>query len=184
MTNPWQTGQNGSNGIELAQAEITMACDSQCSAEELIDVSTRALLKNFSDSTSIDLIEDDGSIVRAVTRHADPRKQKILEEHRLKYPLPVTSSYGYPRVIKTGKSQFIPGVSARLADRLFPESETVLAVDGLTVRSYICVPLIAHGRTLGALTVMITDRKRSFTTDDLVVLEEIAAKIAQTLDGR
>jgi GAF domain-containing protein len=62
--------------------------------------------------------------------------------------------------------------------------DTMPGVDGLAVRSYICVPLIAHGRTLGALTAMITDHKRLFTSDDLVTLEDIATKIAETLDGK
>jgi len=169
---------------ETLKNEVNIACDHQCDIEEMLDGVARAMLKNFADSVFVDLIQDDGSMERILTRHTNLRKERVLEEHRKNYPLPPTSSYGYPRVIKTGKPQFIPGVTPRLADRLFPKLVTEGITDPVAVRSYICVPLIAHDRTLGALSAMITDRKHSFATEDLVLLEQMAAKIAEVMDSR
>ena len=175
-----KNGGRKSSGGERALLEIAQACDSQCAPGELLEVMSHALIPAVADAIAVDLVDDDGSIVRIVTRHIDDAKQEALIKHRDSDPLPLTSSYGYPRVIKTGKPQFIPGVSERLADRLFPGAQKKL--DGMLIRSYICVPIVTNGRTLGALTVITTDPKHALTGDDLASLEAIADKIAEALD--
>lgn len=175
-----------SNDRESARRELIAACQSQGSADHLFSEVVEIILKYLADSASIDLVEDNGLITRALTRHVDTQKQKILINQRNINPLPATASYGYPRVIKTGKAQFIPGVSERVGNRLFPNEEpkAQLILDGLGVRSFICVPLIARGRTLGALTVLTTGKSRLLDSDDLLLIEEIALHIAESLDRR
>ena len=139
-----------------------------------------ALLAELVDSAAIDLVQDDGSLERVLTRHVDSETEQVLAQQRNENPLPMTASYGYPRVIKTGKSQFIPGVSERIAGRLFPVADLIL--DGVAIRSYICVPLVARGRVLGALTLLTTGSGRSFEGEDLLFFEELATIIAESLD--
>ncbi len=170
---------------EIARREIAAASQNLGPVDPLFSDVVEVILKYLADSASIDLVEDDGSITRAITRHVDLQKQEVLIHQRNINPLPATASYGYPRVIKTGKSQFIPGVSERVVNRLFPneEPEAQLVLDGLGVRSFICVPLIARGRTLGALTVLTTGKSRLLNSDDLRLIEEIAVLIAESLDS-
>jgi GAF domain-containing protein len=180
MVNNKSNGKNRTTDRESVRREIALACQNDGSVDHLLSSTLEILLKHLADSTSIDLVEDDGSITHAMTRDTDGQRQDLLSNHRDGHPLPLTSSYGYPRVIKTGKSQFIPGVSERIVGRLFPEAELVL--DGLIVRSFICVPLIARGHTLGALTLMTTSANRTLDSDDLLLVEEVAVLIAEALD--
>ncbi|HEX5316573.1 MAG TPA: GAF domain-containing protein [Candidatus Kapabacteria bacterium] len=175
-----------SDDRESARRELAAACQNHGSVDYLFSDVIEIILKYLADSASIDLVEDDGSITRALTRHVDLQKQEILINQRNIHPLPATASYGYPRVIKTGKAQFIPGVSERVGNRLFPneEPEAQLVLDGLGVRSFICVPLIARGLTLGALTVLTTGKSRLLDSDDLLLIEEMAVLIAESLDRR
>jgi GAF domain-containing protein len=177
---------NRADDRESTRRELASACQSDGSVDHLISGVVEIILKYLADSASIDQVEDNGSITRTMTRHVDHQKQEILNKQRNINPLPATASYGYPRVIKTGKAQFIPGVSERVGNRLFPnaEPEAQLILDGLGVRSFICVPLIARGRTLGALTVLTTGKSRLLDSDDLLLIEEIALLIAESLDRR
>ncbi len=169
---------------ESVRKKIALLLRNDGGAAALLDSVVDNLIEHIADAATIDLVEDDGSISREVTRHKDVRQQKTLEEQRQNFPLSLRSSYGYPRVIKTGKSQFIPGVTPRLAGRLFPEAKADLVLDGISVRSFICVPIIAHERILGALTVLITDQGHSFSGDDLLLLEEVGTLIGEALDQR
>jgi GAF domain-containing protein len=179
MGNNKSNGKNHSADRESVRREIRLAVQHDGNLQHLLSSTLEILVKHLADSASIDLVEDDGSITHAMTRDNDGHRQDLLSNHRDGHPLPLTSSYGYPRVIKTGKSQFIPGVSERIAGRLFPQPEAELVLDGLIVRSFICVPLIARQHTLGALTLLTVGTNRTLDSDDLLLAEEIATLIAE-----
>jgi len=177
------SGHRSSNPQHAALREaVARLCQEGHAMQHVLTEFARLVLERVSDLVSIDLVEDDGSIRRYLTLHADESVAAKLSTDRKEYPLSPTASYGYPRVIKTGKSQFIPGVTPHQAYRLLssakPETQS-----GLTVRSFICVPLVAHGRTLGAITVANTEKTAVFTADDLLLLEELADLLADCLDS-
>ncbi len=165
---------------EAVRNNIVSSLQTEGTIDRLLASISILLLQKISDSVAIDLVQDDGSLLRVITRHREPEKEHFLVEHRRTFPMALTSSYGYPRVIKTGKSQFIPGVSERIANRLFPEADLIL--DGLAVRSFICVPLVAQSRILGAMTLLTTSSMRSFDGDDLLFFEDIAKLLGEKLD--
>jgi GAF domain-containing protein len=165
------------------RAKVASICDDgERDIVSLLESIANVLIDGFADMFAIERVEDDGAIKQYVTRHIDSVLEIHLKKLRETNPLLSTSAYGYPRVVKTGKSQFIPGVSPRLAHRLFADMDGHSVSDGLSVRSFICVPLVAYGRTLGALTIM-TGRRR-FTSDDLLIAEDAAPIIAKCLDDR
>ena len=168
----------------IVRDRIVKVCAESNEMSALLEGIANIIIDHFSDAFTLDLVEDDGTIHRYITRHVNHDAQIEIEELRTRFPLPATAAYGYPRVIKTGKSQFMPGVSPRLIHRLFANLDARMIVDGLSVRSFICVPLIAYGRTLGALTVLRSDRPNPFTSDDLLLIEDLAPIIAKCLDDR
>jgi GAF domain-containing protein len=164
---------------------IAMVCSEVSDIKGLLKGIADIIIDHFSDAFAIDLVEDDGTVRRYITSHIDHETQVKIEELRDRYPLPSTAAYGYPRVIKTGKSQFIPGVSPRIVPRLFADRDGKNESGEFPmVRSFICVPLIAYGRTLGALTVTRSDRTNPFTSGDLLLIEDLAPVMAKCLDDR
>jgi GAF domain-containing protein len=165
------------------RAKVSSICDDgERDIVSVLESIAEVLIDGYADMLAIDLVEDDGMIKQYLMRHIDSELEIHLKKLRNTNPLLSTSAYGYPRVIKTGKSQFIPGVSPRLAHRLFADMDGHSVNDGLSIRSFICVPLIAYGRTLGALTIMTG--KRRFTSNDLLIAEDAAPIIAKCLDDR
>jgi PAS domain S-box-containing protein len=57
------------------------------------------------------------------------------------------------------------------------------AADALGVGSVICVPLLAHGRTLGALTLGLRKDRRAFDTTQMRFAQELAHRTALSLDN-
>jgi signal transduction histidine kinase len=53
----------------------------------------------------------------------------------------------------------------------------------LQLRSYIVVPLVARGRTLGAVSLVGTTARRRYDAADLAVAEDLAARAAMALDN-
>ena len=165
----------------ILRERIARACAEAPRVDDLLLDVGGIVLEILADLFAVDLVEDDGTIQRRLTLHGSAQVAAQLDRNRRQYPLHNTASYGYPRVIKTGKSQFIPGVTPRIADRLL-HGAGASAEQPVTVRSFICVPMLAHGRILGALTLANVERPAFFSADDLLISEEIAEMLASCVD--
>jgi signal transduction histidine kinase/CheY-like chemotaxis protein len=64
------------------------------------------------------------------------------------------------------------------------DEERINLVRSLGLLSYICVPLVSHGRTLGALTfVTAASSRHQYSTEDLKFAEDVAARAALAVDN-
>src|SRR5438034_5056632 len=63
----------------------------------------------------VDLIDDDGSLQRVATAHADPAKEALSEELQRRWPWRLDDSSGAGRVIRSGRAELVREVSDELA---------------------------------------------------------------------
>ena len=127
--------------------------------------------------------EDDGSIRRLAVEHAGGRHREVmarLREHEFR----LDANVGVPAVVRTGEAQL-----HREADGVLVASDVVdgaqLAeeLEDLGICSWMCVPLTARGRTLGALSFLSTESKRHFDEHDLDVAAEVARRAGVAVDN-
>ncbi len=120
------------------------------------------------------MLTEDGLIERVAVEHGGGRQdivRAILAGHELNPDAPS----GVPAVIRTGRSELqSEATPVSLASDVDQPEELASALAEVEVQSTMCVPLIARGRTLGALT---------FATDDLQLAEELAARAALAVDN-
>jgi GAF domain-containing protein len=93
------------------------------------------------------------------------------------------SPNGLPQVLRTGAPAFFPDVSDDLIKRagLSEQEKAIFLRIGL--RSAICVPLVARGRTFGAISLAMAESKRRYTTDDLALVMELGRHAAIAIDN-
>jgi len=82
-------------------------------------------------------------------RHIDPDKTELLQRLREQYP-PTVAAHPVQRAIRTGEPQFVRDVQAEAIR--WRTTKTMRAIRELGNTSGIVVPLIARGRTFGAIT--------------------------------
>ena len=80
-------------------------------------------------------------------------------------------------VAHTGESILVPDV--RADPRFF---SGVDEVTGFTTREIICAPLVAQDRTIGVIEIL-NKQQGAFTTDDVRLIESVAAQIASALEN-
>jgi GAF domain-containing protein len=56
-------------------------------------------------------------------------------------------------------------------------------VRSLGLVSYMCMPLVAHGRTLGALTFATAESRRRYSEQDLAFAQDLAHRAALAVDN-
>ncbi|MFP2904038.1 ATP-binding protein [Pyxidicoccus sp. 3LFB2] len=130
-------------------------------------------------------LQEDGVIRRVACEHAPGSRVEALcgptlgpEESGT--PLPVLT-----RVLRTGRSRFLPD-TAKLLRRLDAGDSGRVRfplLQRLRPASLLVVPLIARGRTLGALTLLRDAPGHPYHREDLVLAEELARRTAYAVDN-
>jgi serine phosphatase RsbU (regulator of sigma subunit) len=139
---------------------------------------------DFADWCVVDILTDEGSIERVALSHTDPKKVELGTRLREQYPPNPEDPSGVANVLRTGRSEMIPEITEEmvreaLADQ--PDFLEVILELGLT--SSMTVPLIARGRTLGALTFVTSESGRHYEPADLRLAEELATRAALAVDN-
>ena len=104
----------------------------------------------LADWCAIDMVGPDGEIERLAVAHEDPDKVRWAYELQERYPPDPDAPTGVPQVLRTGEPEFFPELPQELLDEAIGDDEELRRIiDELGLKSTICVPLIARGRTLG-----------------------------------
>lgn len=136
----------------------------------------------LADLCLIDVAEGD-SIQRMAAVHADPAKQQLVHALEARYPPDPSGDHPAVRVIRGGVSELRGEMSEEFLRATTRDSEHLEIVRALELKSYMCVPLVARGHTLGAFTLVSSGSGRRFGADDLVLAEDLAHRAALALDN-
>ncbi|WP_437573740.1 AAA family ATPase [Sorangium sp. So ce887] len=131
----------------------------------------------------IDVIEEDGQIRRVAEKHADPAKEMALRALQERDPPDWTSPQLSTGVLAAGVPVVLPELTEAVVQSHTRDDEHARLLRELGAHSAMAVPLIARGRTLGAITLSAADPTRSYGPSDLAVAEELAHRAAMAVDN-
>jgi PAS domain S-box-containing protein len=130
------------------------------------------------------ILEDDGSIRRIAMEHVDPSQQAVATQIQAGFRLDPDAAEGVPKVLRTGMPELHPEASAELLSRDVDDPQGLSELtEQLSIRSWMCVPLKARGRTLGAISLVTTESGRRYGETDLAFAEELARRAALAVDN-
>lgn len=137
----------------------------------------------LADYTIIYIVLDEHRMKRIATAHADAQKAALLEQlHQSSLDWTTDPTVG--RAIRTGTSQLVPHLTPQELDSLILDPVHRQIVQQLGPCSFMIVPLLARGRTLGAILFTTTDASgRRYTQSDLPLAEELARRAALAVDN-
>ncbi|MEG4225915.1 PAS domain S-box protein [Microcoleus sp. N9_B2] len=130
----------------------------------------------------VHLLDADGSIRLQAVAHSDPSKVALLWQIDRRMPLDPQGRHGVAKVLRTGESKLYAEIPEWVIEAVVPDRELQLVLRS-QVLSAICVPLIARGRTLGAISLLCGESGRRCGESDLVLLEDLARDAAVAIDN-
>jgi signal transduction histidine kinase len=165
----------------LAEASRILALS--LSDQILLADLARYCVPTIADYCSIHVADDDGTIRRVETAHYNPEKQEALRALVNRYHYRVDGPGEVPSVIRTQQPTLVPridlaSIKASVAD---PETRRLIAEVGPT--SFMCVPLVARGRSFGAISFTMTDSGRVLGQNDIDLAMELARRTAVAIDN-
>jgi PAS domain S-box-containing protein len=137
----------------------------------------------LADLCVIDLRDADGSIREVAVVAADPRIAGPLEALRREYPLDPDGGHPVARVIRDGEPQLLSEMTAELMQSFAQGSEHARFMIDHRYHSAVVAPLVARGRTLGALSVLRLGESEPYGSGDLELACELARRAAMAIDN-
>jgi PAS domain S-box-containing protein len=145
---------------------------------------SRLAVPGLADWCAIDMAGENGEIVRLAVAHQDPEKVRWAYELQERYPPNPDDPHGVPQVLRSGEAEFFPQIPEEILEEAIGQDEELREiVDQLGLRSTICVPLTARGRTLGALTLIAAETHPPYTEADFELAMELARRAAVAVDN-
>ena len=164
----------------LAEASRVLA--SSLDYEATLQSVARLTVPALGDWCLVDVVGEDGHDHRVAVAHANPARADLASALEHAGPAAEGAPCSAPRVLRTGVSELAAEFTAAdLATARDPERLQVLCALG--IRPQMCVPLVARGHTLGAITLISAESGRDYGSDDLALAEDLAHRAALAVDN-
>ena len=137
----------------------------------------------LADLCVIDMIQDDGTVIRAAAAHRRPGQARRLVDELRRYPPDPQGAHPAMRALRSGRAEVFDQVDDVDAGRDRAQCRAPGGGPAAGFTSYLCIPLMARGRALGVLTLIGTDGHRRYDSADLALAEELARRAALAVDN-
>lgn len=164
----------------LAEAGTTLA--TALDYDSALDQVAEVVVPGWGDWCAIDVLHDDGELETVTVAHADSAKAEHARELRREYPARLDAPTGVGYVVRTGQSLCRKIDETELAAVAADQRHLELLRE-LGLRSAVIVPLIARGRTLGALTLVTAETARDYADAELPNVQELGRRCAFAVDN-
>ena len=142
---------------------------------------TEAVVPVFADWAIATLIDEDGRMHDVASWHADPALRATTARYAQLRLSSVQDDAPVLRALQSGQALTVGDVAAAIRPTL-PPGEVVEVFDRLAPRTALTLPMVAHGRTLGALS-LYRSQGRPADADDVAAAREVAERVALALDN-
>ncbi len=144
---------------------------------------THLLVPRLADWCAVDLLTEAGVLERVSIHHADPRKVALANELFTRFPPRREDPYGAWHVIESREPEWAPEIGDEVLESVAHDPDHLELLRGLTLRSFICVPLIARDVPLGVLTLAYAESGRRYGASDVDLATDLARRAAVAVDN-
>jgi PAS domain S-box-containing protein len=151
---------------------------------ETLEGITRLLVPELADWCLLDIVDDNGNVNQLAAAHAEVEKEDLLKRLREHREFGEGDPGSTAEVLRTGQSVLLPHLpDPTFYERALGRGEHLDIVRRLEPRSLMCVPLLARGRTIGAITLVSSKPDHRYDTEDLLLAEDLAYRCALAADN-
>lgn len=148
-----------------------------------LDAVARLAVPHIADWCAIELGDDPLTSKQVAVAHVDPKKLASALALGERYPPDRHAPHGVPQVLRTGAPEMFSDIPEALLLAGARDDEHRRLIRELGLRSYMAVPLIARGRTLGCITFVAAESGQRYAQGDLELAQQLATSAALAIDN-
>jgi PAS domain S-box-containing protein len=151
--------------------------------EETLRIVAKLAVPAIADWCAVDIVDKEGALRRLAVAHVDPAKVRLARTMQERYSDPA-SPYSVETVVRTGVPVLLPSITdAMITAAAGGDAERARLVRAIGLHSYMCVPLVAQRRTIGAISFVSAESMRHFTASDLRFAAQVAERAALAMEN-
>jgi PAS domain S-box-containing protein len=170
--------------VEVAQEfllECGVALASSLDYREALRAVAKLAVQNVADWCSIEMLEPDGTLTPVAIEHADEAKVIFVRELRERYPRMGDSSI--MRMLESREPVLVPDITDEMLEGAARDEIHLDLLRQLGLRSTMAVPLVSHGRVLGAIAFVAAESGHRFDDRDLMTAQALAQRTATAVEN-
>ena len=164
-------------------AEMSRVLATSLEPETTLSSLTELLVPRIADAFIVQALDEREVLQPVLVTHRDGQRSGALERVIRRWPCAPDNATGPVAVMRTGRGTVVTQFGDETLEACSHDEEHLEELRALAVRSLICVPLQARGRTLGVLTLFLAESGRSFDDADLSFAEGFAGWVALAIDN-
>jgi PAS domain S-box-containing protein len=137
----------------------------------------------LADWCAVDVVDENEGFHRVALVHRDPQRADWAREFQKRFSAQTGAPHGVAHVMRTAKAKIYTDIPDSMLIALAQDAEHFKILQELGLASAMVVPLVARGRTLGAITLASENPARRYTDNDLHFAEELARRAALGIDN-
>jgi PAS domain S-box-containing protein len=177
------TGLKRAERTQRILAETGRLLTASLDYQELLTSLAHVLVPDLADWCLVDMASDDGRLELAGLAHATAGYDSLVRELRRLYPPEPGTQHPILVAMQTGRPQVATAISDQALAERVRDPQHLALLRALGTGSHVVVPLIARGRTLGAISLVCGHSGRRYDESDLQLAEEVARRAALAIDN-
>ena len=165
--------------LSEASAALGSSLDYQATLRTVAELA----VPHIADWCAVDIVDEQGRVQRLAVAHVDPARVEMARTLMDRYPPDPDAPGGVQQVIRTATPVIYPVISDAMLVASARDPEHLRAMRDLSIRSVIMVPLVAHGRTFGALTFVHAESGRQYSDADFRFAQDVADRSALAVEN-
>ena len=137
----------------------------------------------LADWCAVDILGEAGRVDRVAVEYGSATPDEVATALAQRCPRDVDASGGVARVLRTGEAEVAPDAQDAGLQRLAADGEHLALFRRLGARSIMIVPMVARGKTIGALTFVSTRDDLLYGEREMELARELAARAALAIDN-
>ena len=164
-------------------AEAATVLSSSLDFEDTLSAVARLAVPTIADWCAVDIVGPRGALQRLAVAHVDPAKVEYARSLEERYPSDPNRPGGVHEVIRTGSPVMMSKIPAALLEAAARDDEHRRILRALSLTSYMCVPMLAHGQAFGAISFVSAESGREYSDADLRLAREIAGRASLAVEN-
>jgi PAS domain S-box-containing protein len=163
-------------------ASVSTALAPSLDLETTLERVTRLVVPKQAEQFAVYLESGAGPVELVSVAHVDPPRAELLWNLHARHPL-VPELSGAVALEQGRHGVLVPIVTDEILAQVAENDEHLAALKELGLGSYVAVPLVGHGRVIGALSLNRSPSRERFDELDVVMAEELARRLAVAIDN-
>lgn len=172
--------ENNLSFLSRASTTLSTSLDYRMTMQTIAEL----MVPDIADWCTVDMLNEDNQLQLVALAHKDPDKIAWARKLRDKQgPPDMNQPGGIANVIHSGKLEYIPRITDEILVASAKSKTELKLLRELSFTSVMIVPLNVDGKTIGAITMITTDKKREYTPADTAMANELANRASLAISN-